>query len=533
MWALRILNGPQAGHIYVLKQGRNRIGRADNCDLKLSSPGISKEHLEIQVAGKTVVIKDLNSSNGTFLNGVRVEGAAVKMGDKISLHQVLFDIVPAPTQMMVVQPQQHHYPSQTQTAATQGYHQPASEQAAAPAPAPSFGQTLHQLQMNFEHYINEVALPGIYRLVEVFQFRSVMFGFAVFFIFMVTLLSLFPMNQITSESIRTESRRRAQTVARALANSNERAIRSGEMSSYSADLVLRDEGISHVYILSKDGTIIAPPEMVGLTAKNIAGFVTKIKGQTREMSDEVGDGQIAASCPILVFDPELQQNVAKAHAVVVYDTGSMKFDDGRALGLFVQMLAIALALGALVFFMMYKLVEYPFKRLNQEIDTAMREGRDHAHLDIKFPILQQLLVSLNSLIARSHQSQGGSASMSASTRDEEWSNMLQLFGFPGMVLSKDLQILSVNNAFQILTGIQMHLVQGQSLAYITDAALRENIRSLTTQATANTQSLHVDNIDISGHNFLVRCQAITVAGEARYFLIGISPKEEMAEGGAA
>jgi hypothetical protein len=349
---------------------------------------------------------------------------------------------------------------------------------------------------------------------------------------MVTLLSLLPMNQITSESIKIESRRRALTVARALANSNERAIRSGDMASYSADLVLRDEGISQVYILSKDGTIMAPPENVGMTAKDIAGFVNRIKGQTREMSDNISSDKIAASCPILVFDPEVQQNVAKAYAVVVYDVGSLKFDDGRALGLFVQMLTIALILGSGLFFIMFKLVEYPFRQLNQEIDAALREGRDHARVDMKFPLMQQLLVTVNSLLTRSQQGGGGSSAVIASTRDEEWTNMLELFGYPAMVLSKEMQIISINQAFESLTGAQRHLVQGQALAYLPDQALQKNISELANLAHNNTQSLHADRLEISGHMFSIQCQAITVAGEARYYLIGISPIEA-AEGGAA
>lgn len=546
MWALRILNGPQAGLIYILKPGKNLVGRQPGCDLQLNSAGISKQHLEISVTGNTILIKDLKSSNGTFLNGLRVQGGAIKFGDKISLNQTILDVIKAPAQLATSRnqgsliqfdPANYNQPASqpmqqpmviSNQAPMQGEMQTSAQNPAAPAPGFQFAD----LQKRFDQYLHQVFLPGIYRLVEVFQFRSVMMGFAMVFIFMVTLLSIFPMNQITSESIKTESKRRALTVARALANSNERAIRNGDIASYSADLVLRDEGISHVYIISKDGTIMAPPESVGMTAKDIAGFVQKIKGQTREMSDLVTSDKIAASSPILVFDPEVQQNVARAHAVVVYDVGSLKFDDGRALGLFVQMLAMALILGAGLFFIMYKLIEYPFIRVNEEIDAALREGRDHTQIDIKLPLLQQTLVSVNSLLARSQQGGGASAAALASTRDNEWENMLQLFGYPALLLSKEMQILSINPAFEALTGAQRHLVQGQALAYLPDQALQKNISELANSAHNNTQMLHSDKLEISGHMFQIQCQAITVAGEARYYLIGISPIEA-AEGGAA
>ncbi|MEZ0392378.1 MAG: FHA domain-containing protein [Pseudobdellovibrionaceae bacterium] len=528
MWALRILNGPQAGQIYVLKTGKNKIGRAATSDLQINSAGVSKDHLEIQLAGDIVLIKDLNSSNGTFLNGVRIQAGALKVGDKVNLNQIFFDLIRAASSHPVPAPAAMATAAANSENALVPFPQGAPPES---APAASFKTPL-RIQEKIDRYLHEVFLPGVYRLVEVFQFRSVMMGFAIVFIFMVTLLSLFPMNQITSESIKTESRRRAQTVARALANSNEKAVRSGDLSSYSADLVLRDEGITHVYIISKDGSILAPPEMVGLTAKEIVGFVASIKGQNREFSAVLGNGKIAASAPISVFDPDVQQNVAKAHAVVVYDTGSLKFDDGRALGLFVQVLTIALILGIGLFLLMYKLIEYPFRRLHSELDLALREGRDHAQIDLKFPLFQQLMISINSLLTRSQEGRGAGPASSAATRDEEWSNLLQLFGYPGLLLSKDLQILTLNEAFESLTGAQRHLVQGQTIAYLPDQALQKNIEELVKSAHNNTHILHSDKLDISGHLFQLQCQAITVAGEARYYLIGISPVEN-AEGGAA
>ncbi len=542
MWALRFLNGPQAGQTYPLKQGKTRIGRAPTCDLVLNISGVSKEHLEITVAGHRVTVSDLKSSNGSFVNGVRIQTAILRAGDKLGIDQVLMDLVQI-SQHLPAQTGHSHlpavHPSQLSSQPAQIFNQslPAAGQPHAGAghpAAPAAGPVaMHQdWKEKAENYLHQVVMPGLYRLVEVFQFRAVIMGFAAVFVFLVTLMSVFPMNQITSDSIRVESRRRALTVARALANSNEKAIRSGEMSGYSADLVLRDEGISHVYILNKDGSIIAPPEMAGMQAKDLAGFVTSVKAQTREVSAEVGGGQIAASCPILVYDPELQQNVAKAHAVVVYDTESLKFDDGRALSLFIQMLTIALFLGAVLFFLMYKLIEYPFRRLNEEIDSALREGRDHAQINIKFPLLQQALVTVNSLLTRSQNSGGGDMGSSGSTRDSEWVNLLQLVGYPAMLLSKEMSILSINAPFEALTGTQTHNLQGQALGFLPDQALQKNIGELVMAAQNNTMSLHQDRLEISGHMFTLQCQAVTVAGEACYYLITISPAEQ-AEGGAA
>ncbi len=571
MWALRILNGPQAGQIFVLRQGRNRIGRSSSVDFQLNVGGISKEHMELQVFPDRIVLNDLQSSNGSFVNGVRVHNTQVRIGDKIGLDRVLCEIIPAPamqnqalvpaemtrgmTRTGMGQGTSTHYPTALTRQTGFSQHHPAqsrtsvdpvrnenrnqmryeddySEQPISRSAAgPSVDYQAYQEKI--ETFVNDKILKALYQTLEVFEFKAVIMGFSVVFILMVTLLSILPMNQITSESIKTESRRRAITVARALANANEKAIRTGEMAGYSADLVLRDEGISNVYILGKDGSIIAPPEMSGMTPRgDAAGFASRIKGQVREMSEEISGGKLAASVPILVFDPELQQNVAKAHAVVVYDPGSLKFDDGRALGLFVQMLAIALIFGSALFYLMYRLIEHPIIRLNEEIDEAMRENRDHAVLNIKFPALQSLVVNLNSLLSRASQGGGSGAQNTSMIYDQEWMNLTQLFGYPALLINKDLTVLSMNQAFESLTGIVGSQIQGQPLQFLPDQAMQKNILELTEQSAQNRNQVQFDKLEISGTMFSLQCQAIAVGNETKFFMITISPSEEM-QGGAA
>jgi transcriptional regulator of acetoin/glycerol metabolism len=60
---------------------RNVIGRGDDCDLCIASEGASRAHVEIHRQGPIYALRDLGSTNGTFLNGVSVQHAAVGRGD--------------------------------------------------------------------------------------------------------------------------------------------------------------------------------------------------------------------------------------------------------------------------------------------------------------------------------------------------------------------------------------------------------------------------------------------------------------------
>lgn len=542
MWGLKCLNGPMAGQIFPLKNGHNRLGRAAGMDVQVAAQGVSKEHLEIMVAADKILLRDLQSSNGTFLNGVRIKGAMAKPGDKISIHQILFEIIPyrGKSAMMVPRPSAH--------AAAPALFEPHAAMVASPV-----AESLHEQHQNLtpmrpanlqervqkaidksNRFVDEVALPGIYNLPKMFDFKQVIFGFIGIYIVLVTLLSVVPMNQITKESIQNESQRRAVTVARALASANERLIRSNDLSSFSTDMVIREEGIEDVYVISKDGMIVAPPERAG-SAPRETGFARKVRGQPKEFADSLIDGRIAAAVPVLVFDPELQQNTAKAHAIIIYNPGSLAFDDGRVFSLFIQMLFLAFIIGGILFFFLYKLIEHPFRLLNNELDLALREGRDQAAIQFNFPVLQNLMTNINSLLARAA---AGSAPQPGLTgkgaRDQEIFNLMQLMGYPCILVSKESSsIVNLNPAFESLTGFTSDKLVGSRVSEIPDPAMQQNFLHLINQSEMNMSQINSDNLELSGHMFTLSCQALaSVSGEIEYFLITVMPTAE-SQGGAA
>jgi hypothetical protein len=62
------------------------IGRSRQCDVVLNDPNVSRQHAEIRPRGGSWVLSDLGSTNGSLLNGRRIEGPEqVKPGDEIEI----------------------------------------------------------------------------------------------------------------------------------------------------------------------------------------------------------------------------------------------------------------------------------------------------------------------------------------------------------------------------------------------------------------------------------------------------------------
>ncbi len=68
------------------------IGRGENCDLRVPLLNVSRRHCELSIGPKAVKVKDLASSNGTYVNNNRVNETALKPGDRLAIGPVVFTL---------------------------------------------------------------------------------------------------------------------------------------------------------------------------------------------------------------------------------------------------------------------------------------------------------------------------------------------------------------------------------------------------------------------------------------------------------
>lgn len=77
---LVLLSEGFAGRTYDLKTETTTVGRVSDNAFEIPESSVSSHHAEIVLKGNDVVVRDLNSTNGTFINGERVTEAVLKPG---------------------------------------------------------------------------------------------------------------------------------------------------------------------------------------------------------------------------------------------------------------------------------------------------------------------------------------------------------------------------------------------------------------------------------------------------------------------
>jgi DNA-binding NtrC family response regulator len=86
---LRVVSGPDQGACAPLRHQRVRIGSAPDNDLTLGDARVSRHHVEFQIQDHGYLVRDLQSTNGTFYRGARVgevlvgQGAEVRVGNTV------------------------------------------------------------------------------------------------------------------------------------------------------------------------------------------------------------------------------------------------------------------------------------------------------------------------------------------------------------------------------------------------------------------------------------------------------------------
>ncbi|MFZ5757564.1 MAG: FHA domain-containing protein [Pseudomonadota bacterium] len=92
-WVLKAKTGSIVGKTFPIPSvGKVVIGRANNCDIQLPANHVSRQHAEVQLVGGRLLVKDLNSSNGTYINRKKVSDGELKNGDEVRFDTFSFEV---------------------------------------------------------------------------------------------------------------------------------------------------------------------------------------------------------------------------------------------------------------------------------------------------------------------------------------------------------------------------------------------------------------------------------------------------------
>jgi pSer/pThr/pTyr-binding forkhead associated (FHA) protein len=90
---LVIVKGAKKRQAIRIRSEETIVGRQKGCDLRIPSPLVSRRHCRLSFQDDGLVIEDLASANGSFVNGVRVDGqGSIRPGDLLEIGPITFRV---------------------------------------------------------------------------------------------------------------------------------------------------------------------------------------------------------------------------------------------------------------------------------------------------------------------------------------------------------------------------------------------------------------------------------------------------------
>lgn len=106
MSKLGCIKGDNKGDEFALAEGTNVIGRAPSCTVTLFDKKCSREHCHVHKRGRYYSVEDLDSTNGTHLNGKRLapgKNATMKLGDRLRIGKTILLLSDKPVGNLLTQ----------------------------------------------------------------------------------------------------------------------------------------------------------------------------------------------------------------------------------------------------------------------------------------------------------------------------------------------------------------------------------------------------------------------------------------------
>jgi len=91
--ALVVLYGEDLGKRYMLAKVETLIGRSSRSDIRVDQESVSRRHAKLSHIGRAVIIRDLQSTNGTLVNDERVAEYELRNGDLVKIGRTIFKFI--------------------------------------------------------------------------------------------------------------------------------------------------------------------------------------------------------------------------------------------------------------------------------------------------------------------------------------------------------------------------------------------------------------------------------------------------------
>ena len=245
---LLVISGPNRGATYFLDDGETTLGRGADATVVLASTQVSKKHFSLACANGKAEIKDLGSSNGTFVNGVLTKRKYLANHDRISAGPYVLEIIlpeAARSNVFIAPPSDHGSGALPGIEASGGQFKLEEDQ-----PKSLVGK--------YWKKFDDIFLPVMYDFYEKLDYPTLMAAMFSVYVILSLGFAVYPVLQHSREEVLREAEHQAMYISEQVGYLNRQNIIEGKEGALMTDFAEKEEHVKEVVVANMEGRIMAP-----------------------------------------------------------------------------------------------------------------------------------------------------------------------------------------------------------------------------------------------------------------------------------
>lgn len=458
---LMAVSGPTRGATYFLQDGETVIGRAPEATIVAASSQVSKRHCAIICTATKAEIKDLGSSNGTFVNGVLIKRKLLKDHDRVMVGAFVYEIlIPQPVAVSLG----------SSNTGVDGQEGDLSNLNLDPGQM-KLDEEPKGLIPKYVKKFDDLFLPVLYDRYENMDYQTLFVLMFVIYVFMNLGFTVYPTLLRSREEILQQAEHQAKYISGQIAELNKQYLSEKKESNLFTDFAQSESNVIDALIVNMEGRILAPGNRLNefyndpyfLKYRDLMKKSQKLWGKPilKRFREEE---RISAFTPIMVMSQTKGYHIPAAISVVSYATAETALDSGTIGTVYFEALSWSCLLGAVFLYLLYKVTHRPIVQLTDDLDKALRGNADAIEKKYQNDYISKLIDGINSALSRIPKSADTGAQTNVSAGETEQVIIDNLMRGIEMIMSKgarpfvffdlDMRIKMINTPFEELTGIR-------------------------------------------------------------------------------
>jgi hypothetical protein len=473
-----------------LGEGTYRIGRSSECEIRLASSGVSKQHALLVVKGNQAAVVDLGSANGIFINGVLVKKQRFEEQDEVRIVDYKIRIAPSAPRT------QRPIPPSRGNLAMAEEPEPAEIEAQKP-------------QEKFLQLVDQKILLPFYVVLKNSDWRVVLAAILAGSLILSVILSVIPILRWGIRTVEDEGLGRAHAVLSQSVRENYRVLsKAGDFTRLTVEATEAEKGILNAYVIDpKSNTVLAPPKFFNRTINDVYSLLA-IKRIIQDKEERVslnqkGDIWIVAQ-PIYMYSQESNDRSLQAIVIATFrlETGMTNTFEPLA-----EAALFALLMSLVAFFLVYKMTQYPLAVMAEQLDTALKGDVVTVTSEAKLPEMENLAQIINFAVSRVKSGGAGLAGqVSLNDKAEEDEQYIRVvsesepaFSDGVLLLDRDKKVCHVGRVLEDLVGLRNQYARGQNVSdACRDQSFAGTVIDLADSVISSLGESKSANLDING-----------------------------------